>query len=343
MRRSLTGVIVGLGAVTTAALYRHRPRNLRSQVAVVTGGSRGLGLAIAHELVAAGCPVVICARDGGELDRAADQLRAAGGDVLPLVCDVSDEHQARELVRRTVDHYGRVDLLVNNAGVIQVGPLDSLTAQNFRDAMDPMFWGMLNMSLAVMPYMRERRSGHICNITSIGGKISVPHLLPYSTAKFAAVAFSEGLHAELARHRINVTTVVPGLMRTGSDVQADFAGRAGREYTWFALGAATPGLSIDGRHAARRIVRAIARHRTEIVLTGPAKAAVLAHGVAPSAVQSVLALVNRVLPAASATQDGRTEPGTTASQQAPGALGAATVLNRRAGDALNQPRPGTAG
>jgi len=229
-------------------------------------------MAVAAELVAAGVRVVICARDRDELDRAAARLRADGGEVLPVVCDVGDEEQARMLIERMVEHFGQVDIVVNNAGIIQVGPLESLTSKNFRDAMDPMFWGLVHVTLAALPHMRARRSGHICNITSIGGKVSVPHLMPYSSAKFAAVGFSEGLRAEVAAHGIRVTTVVPGLMRTGSDVDAEFAGQAGREYAWFAVGAAVPGLSMDARRAARRIVRAIAAPRTEIVLTLPAKA-----------------------------------------------------------------------
>jgi NAD(P)-dependent dehydrogenase (short-subunit alcohol dehydrogenase family) len=344
VKRSSTGVAVGLGAAAAVAtLYRRRPRPLRSRVAIVTGGSRGLGLAIARELVEAGCRVAICARDEAELNRAADQLSLAAGEIFPVVADVSDPDQADELVRRTVDRYGSVDLLVNNAGIIQVGPLESLTAQNFRDSMDSIFWGTLNMTLAVLPVMREHGSGQICNVTSIGGKISAPHLLPYGAAKFAAVGLSEGLRAELARHRIAVTTVVPGLMRTGSDVQAQFSGRASREYTWFALGAATPGLSMDGQRAARRIVRAVARRRTQLVLTLPAKVAVLAHGLAPGTTQGVLALVNRVLPAAPPTPDGPPEPDTSAARRAPRVVRASTALNRRAGLALNQPQPETTG
>jgi NAD(P)-dependent dehydrogenase (short-subunit alcohol dehydrogenase family) len=340
MRVRLMRTVAGMGgAAVVTALARRRSRTLRGRVAVVTGGSRGLGLAITRELVAQGCRVVICARDEAELSRAASGLRAAGGEVLPVVCDVADQEQAAELAQRAIDWYGAVDVLVNNAGIIQVGPLDALTVTQFRDAMDPMLWGMVNMSFAVLPHMRARGSGHLCNITSIGGKVSVPHLMPYCTAKFAAVGFSEGLHTELARHGIGVTTVVPGLMRTGSDLQATFAGQASREYTWFALGAATPLLSMDGRRAARRIVRAIAARRAEIILTLPARAAVLAHGVAPAATQRVLTVVNRLLPAAPGGAGATPETGVVAAGHASSPVRAATMLNRRAGRALNQPEP----
>ncbi len=338
MKRIIPAAAVGVGAVAAGA-YFGRLRSVRSQVAVVTGGSRGLGLAIADELVRAGCRVAICARDGEELDRAVTGLRERGGDVLPVVCDVSVEDEARSLVEQVVGHFGAIDIVVNNAGIIQVGPLDALTTDNFRDAMDPMLWGMIHVTMAALPYLRAQRSGHICNITSIGGKIAVPHLMPYSTAKFAAVGFSEGLRTEVAADGIRVTTVVPGLMRTGSDVQAQFAGDAAAEYGWFAIGAATPVLSMDGQRAARRIVRAIRTRRTEVVLTPAAKAAVLAHGVAPALTQRILTVVDRFLPAAPTGRPGETEPGVTAAAGTPEAVQAATALNRGAGRKLNQPQP----
>ena len=106
--------------------------------------------------------------------------------------------------------------MVNNAGMIQVGPLATTTKEDFVTALDVMFWGTLYPTLAVLPQMRARGRGHIVNITSIGDLVSVPHLLPYTCAKFAAVGLSEGLRAELGPVGIRVTTVVPGLMRTGS-------------------------------------------------------------------------------------------------------------------------------
>jgi NAD(P)-dependent dehydrogenase (short-subunit alcohol dehydrogenase family) len=329
------------GASSAIAIgYLMRSRSLQSRIAIVTGGSRGLGLAIAQELVAAGCRVAICARDGDELEEAASLLRDRGGDVLAVTSDVADEDQAHMLVERTIDHFGGVDIVVNNAGTIQVGPVADLTTANFRDAMDAMLWGTVNTTIAVLPYMCDRRSGHIVNITSIGGKVSAPHLLPYNTAKFAAVGFSEGLHSEAARHHIHVTTVVPGLMRTGSDVQARFSGKGQREHAWFAVAAATPGLSMDGQHAARRIVQAIARRRSEIVLTLPAKAAVRAHGIAPATTQDVLSWINRLLPAPAPGPHGETVAGQDLAANAPPVVQALTTPNRRAGERLNQPSPG---
>jgi NAD(P)-dependent dehydrogenase (short-subunit alcohol dehydrogenase family) len=144
--------------------------------------------------------------------------------------------------------------------------------------------------------MLARGSGRIVNITSIGGKVSAPHLLPYNCAKFAAVGLSEGLRAELARHGIAVTTVVPGLMRTGSFVNALFKGRHREEYTWFSLLANLPVTSMAAGDAARRMVEAARRGDAELTLTVQAQAAARLQGLFPGLTADVLGLVNRLLP-----------------------------------------------
>src|SRR6185369_715880 len=114
------------------------------------------------------------------------------------------------LVEAVHRRYGRVDVLVNNAGIIQAGPYESLSLEDFRAAMAANFWGTVHATLAVLPGMRARGGGRIVNVTSIGGTIAVPHLLAYTASKFAAVGFSTGLAVEAARHGVHVTTVVPG-------------------------------------------------------------------------------------------------------------------------------------
>jgi short-subunit dehydrogenase len=220
------------GALLTA---RRAQDDLHGEVAVVTGASRGLGLLLARELAGQGCPLVICARDAAELKRAADELRAAGAEVTTVVCDVTDEATPQLLIDTAVQRYGRLDILVSNAGVIQVGPVQAAQIGHYETAMKTMTLAPARLALTALPVMRRQGHGRIVTIGSIGGKISVPHLLPYSTAKFAAVGFSEGLRAELGRGPVVVTTVVPGLMRTGSHLQARFTGQAGKEFTWFGL------------------------------------------------------------------------------------------------------------
>jgi NAD(P)-dependent dehydrogenase (short-subunit alcohol dehydrogenase family) len=229
-------VAVGLGVLGYKALQWWRQANLQGQVVLLTGGSRGLGLALAREFARAGCRLVLCARDAQELERAQQHLAQRGADVLTVPCNVADQEQVNHLVERAIERFGRIDILVNNAGVIQVGPLHTVTVEDFKTALDVMFWGLLYPTLAVLPQMLQRGSGRIVNITSIGGMVSVPHLLPYNCAKFAAVGLSEGLRAELGREGIHVTTIVPGLMHTGSYLHAMFKGQQEREFTWFALG-----------------------------------------------------------------------------------------------------------
>jgi NAD(P)-dependent dehydrogenase (short-subunit alcohol dehydrogenase family) len=268
---------------------------LTGRVALVTGASRGLGFLIARELAREGCRVAICARDAAELEQARAALQREGVEVLAVPCDVSDRDQVEDLVTRTVGLFGSLDVLVTNAGVIQVGPLPEMRVEDFEDALGVMFWGVVFPTLAALPHLRQSR-GRIVTITSIGGKIAAPHLLPYSCAKFAAVGFSEGISAELAREGVRVTTVVPGLMRTGSPLNAFFKGQGEREFSWFTLADSIPGLSMDAERAAHRIVESMRRGRTEIVLTVPAKLAVRMQGAMPATTAHLLRAVDRLLP-----------------------------------------------
>jgi NAD(P)-dependent dehydrogenase (short-subunit alcohol dehydrogenase family) len=294
----LAAAAVGLGLAGREALRRRQAADLRGQVALVTGASRGLGYLLARELGRQGCRIAICARDPDELERARVDLSQQRFDVFAQRCDVGDQAHVERLVAATTERFGRVDLLVNNAGVIQAGPLASQTADDFREAMDVMFWGTLYPTLAVLPQMRARRAGRLVNVTSIGGKVAVPHLLPYDCAKFAAVALSEGLRAELAREGIVVTTIAPGLMRTGSILNAIFKGPHRAEFAAFSLLGSLPVVSMDAERAARQIVEAARRGEAERILGLPANVLARFHGLFPGATADILGIVNRVLPQA---------------------------------------------
>jgi short-subunit dehydrogenase len=291
--------VLGAGAAALAAgkiAKRLNAADLRGRRAVVTGGSRGLGFALARELRDRGARVAICARGEEQLETARARL---GADVTAIRCDVGDPQQ----VQAFLDEVGPVDVLVNNAGVIAVGPWQTQTLDDYRELMDIQFWGTVHMTLGVLPSMVERGFGRIANVTSIGGKVSVPWLLPYNTAKFAAVGFSEGMRAELAGTGVKVTTVVPGLMRTGSFLAAFFKGdRAQLEYSLFAPLSGTPATTVSAERAARRIVDAVRRGDPEITLGLHAKLAARAVGIAPGAVQTALALVARALPEVQGTE-----------------------------------------
>ncbi|WP_353940658.1 SDR family NAD(P)-dependent oxidoreductase [Streptomyces sp. HUAS MG91] len=274
------------------------PFRARGPGALVTGGSRGLGLFIARHLAERGCTVTIAARDADELERAAAQLREeTGATVHAAVCDVRDRDAVRGVLRAVRERDG-LDIVIANAGVIQVAPVEAVGSAEFADAMDTMFYGALHTSLEALPYLRESR-GRLGLIGSVGGLLGVPHLLPYSCAKAAVGALAEGLHAEAAGSGVSVTAVHPGLMRTGSHRQAEFGGDASAEFGWFSAAAGAPLLSMDADRAARRIVDAVIQRRARLVLTAPAKAAQLAHGVAPGLTTRLSGVVARLLPSAS--------------------------------------------
>jgi len=297
------------GAAALLAARRSRT-DIRGEVAVVTGASRGLGLLLARELAGHGCPLVICARDAAALERAADLLRGTGAEVTAVACDVTDEASPRLLVDTAVERYGRLDILVSNAGIIQVGPVQAAQAGHYETALETMALAPVRLALAALPVMRRQGHGRIVTITSIGGKLGVPHLLPYCTAKFAAVGFSEGLRAELGRGPVTVTTVVPGLMRTGSHLRARFTGRAGEEFTWFGLGASLPLVSMDAERAARQIVAAVRRRRAEIILTPAGQVVSRVSGIAPGLTSDLLHVVQRLaLPAPAAAEGDGGTPG----------------------------------
>ena len=289
------GAGLGIWALARDA-RRRRLIDLRDRVALVTGGSRGLGLVLARELEREGAQAASCARDEAELAPARHQFATLGADVFALTCDVTDRDQVEEMLSQVRERLGPVEVLINNAGTIQVGPVDEMTPADYEQALRVHFWGPLFTTLGVLPEMRRRREGRIVNIASVGGKISVPHLLPYSASKFALVGFSEGLRGALARERVYVTTVCPGLMRTGSPRNASFKGRHRAEYAWFTIADSLPLVSMDATRAARRILDACRYGDAELVMPLTTDLAVRLNGMAPGLGMELMALVERVLP-----------------------------------------------
>jgi len=303
------GLALGATAVGLAvsALLRSRLGfSLTGKVVFITGGSRGLGLAMAEEFARRGGKVAICARDADELVRARQCIeRETRATVSTFVCDVSDRAQVENTVREVQNQLGVIDVLVNNAGITSVGPVENQTIVDFEEAMKVNFWSQVYATLALLPEMRRHAEARIVNITSIGGKVSVPHLLPYSCSKFAAVAFSEGLRAELAHTGVKVVTVAPGLMRTGSHLNADFKGKHSEEFTWFSLSGTNPITSISVSRAAKQIADATVSGRAELIIGWQAELLARVHGVAPGLTTELLGLVSRTLPSAGESDEKR--------------------------------------
>jgi NAD(P)-dependent dehydrogenase (short-subunit alcohol dehydrogenase family) len=298
------GIAAGLGAALVARrLMRARHAiDFDGRVVVITGGSRGLGLVMARMFVDEGARVVLLARDLGELARASDDLESRGGEVMTIRCDVRRRAEVRAAIDQVIELWHAVDVLINNAGIIQVGPLEHMGHEDFENAMATHFWGPLHLILEVVPIMRHRGFGRIVNITSIGGKIAVPHLAPYCASKFALVGLSDAVRAELDQFGIRVTTVAPGLMRTGSPVNAQFKGQHEVEYAWFKTASSIPGLTIAAERAARKIIEACRYGDAHLTITPQAKVAAVANVAAPTSVSGALALVARLLPGANGSQ-----------------------------------------
>lgn len=300
------------GAILGATYRRLAPRaTLRDRVVVIGGGTRGLGLALAREFSRRGARLAICARTPEDVRRARAELAAHDPSVVVEVCDLRDEEATRAFLAGVRERLGPIDVLVANAATITVAPVETTTASDYREAMASTFQTAIHPALAVLPEMQQRRSGTIAFVTSIGGKMGVPHLAPYSSAKFAAVGFAEALRAEVAKDGVHVLTVVPGLMRTGSHLRGSFRGDPEKEFTWFAAGAMSPGVSIGAARAARRIVDAIARGEREIVLTPAARLVTRTRGMVPGFWSSLAALAGRFLPAAPEEADASEQRGTT--------------------------------
>lgn len=295
-RKTLALAAAGIGLYWAGRKLLTRLYDLRGKVVLITGGSRGLGLVMAREFASHGARLALCARDVQELERARAELARRGVPALIVRCDVTDRGQVEDMVGRVRGHFGRIDVLVNNAGVIEVGPLQHMTLADFDEAMQVNYWGAVYTTLAVLPEMCARKGGRIVNISSIGGKVVVPHLLPYCASKFALTAFSEGLRAEAARDGVVVTTVCSHLMRTGSPRNVVVKGQNRLEYAWFKLGDSLPVVSISAEAAARRIVSACRRGEAEVILTLQAKLAARLYALFPDVAATVLEGVNRLLP-----------------------------------------------
>jgi len=291
-------LLAAVGAGVWLLARSRRPRyDYAGKVVLVTGGSRGLGLVMSRQLNQQGARVVVCARDEEELATARQDLARYGAEPLALQCDLTDPGAVERMVREIEAARGPVDVLINNAGTIGVGPFESMTLEDYHKAMNINFFAAVHTVYAVAPSMRRRKTGRIINISSIGGRVSVPHLLPYSASKFAVAGFSEGLRAELAGDGISVTTVIPGLMRTGSPPQAEFKAQHEKEYAWFTISDSVPLLTISAEAAARDILSGAARGDAEVVVGLSAKVGVLLHGLFPSLTMDLVALANQFLPA----------------------------------------------
>lgn len=269
--------------------------SLRGKVVLITGGSRGLGFELARAFGTIGCRVVICARDATTLARAEATLRAEGLDVQAQPCDVTDRAQVDALIAAVTERMGQIDMLVCCAvSSITVGPAAAHTVEDFEAAHAVLYWGIVYPTMAVLPQMLARGDGRIVMLSSVGGKLAVPHMLAYSGAKFAALGFGEGLANELVGTGVSVTRVAPGVLRTGAHLHARYVGRPEQEFVWFSSAELGP-VAVGTRRAAQQIVSAAAVRAGEVIFPLSSLLAARLHGAFPNSVAAVSAVLNRLL------------------------------------------------
>ena len=215
---------------------------LKGKVALVTGGSRGIGRASALALADEGCNIGLCARGQEELDAAAEEIAAIGVEVMVCSRDVTLPEDNKSFVAEVAEHFGRIDILVNNAGTGRLSDLMELPEEEFRQNMDLMLYGPIQLSKEVVPYMKKQGGGRIINISSIFGK-QPGGLLDYDAIKAAVIMFTKDLANYVAKDKILVNAVCPGPTRTPlwegpgelGDQLGSMLGMSGQEaITWFA-------------------------------------------------------------------------------------------------------------
>jgi len=263
-------------------------KDLKGRVAVITGASSGIGQATAERFAAEGMPVVVGARRVARLAEVAEGIRRMGGTARAVETDVRQPDQVRRLVEEAVAAFGRVDVLVNNAGLGYFGPVESTPVEEARYLFDVNLMGTLHGVQAAVPHMRRQGSGHIINVASIVGKRATPGNGVYSATKFAQVALSEALRLELASAGIRVSVVCPVSTIT------EFFEVAGARSP---LKLTATGPTFSAAQVANAIVRCVRRPRAEVMVYRPARALVILNAVSPRLVDRILgALWRKVRP-----------------------------------------------
>ena len=256
----------------------------RGDVVLITGASAGIGEALALQLAARGVRLALAARTAADLDRVADACRALGADALAVPTDVADEAACRAFVAQAAAHFGRVDALVNNAGISMWARVDELESlDGLRRIMDVNYFGAVSCTHAALPHLKESR-GRIVNVNSLTGRTGVPTRSGYAASKHAMAGFFDSLRIELAGTGVTVTTAFPGFVSTG--VRRHAVGPDGRPLGTSPVQEDTV---MTPETCARIILKAADARRREVVMTARGKIGVWARLVVPGLVDRLAA------------------------------------------------------
>ncbi len=296
--KTLTTLAIGIGAVMTwrAILRTKRAYDVSGKTVLIVGGSRGLGLILARQLAEQGANLSICARGERELAKAKIDLEGRGARVLTTVCDVTDKAQIENVIAKTAEHFGGIDVLFYVAGVFIAGPLEAMTDHDFEYSMQVNFWGAYYSTMAALPHLKKN-GGRVIHMSSVGGRIATPHLLAYNASKFALSGLSQGLRVELEKEGVLVTTVYPWIMRVGSLRNATFKGRHRTEYAIGSIMNANRLLSDDPERAAAAMIAAMKRGDSQATLWFT-NATILLDTLLPELSKDAMCIANRLMPGA---------------------------------------------
>lgn len=254
---------------------------------VITGASQGIGKETALLFARNGYNVVLAARHADRLEALAHELNTFNHPALAVPTDVKDPQQVQALVERAIAHFGSIDVLVNNAGIYISGPVEEFTLDDWHQTLDTNLWGYIHTIHALLPHFVERGSGTIVNVGSIGGKISVPYLAPYTTSKFAITGLTQALHSELQPKGIHVCGIYPNIIKSDFLERAIFRGKtpedAQARYQQVAQLLGTP-IVEKPADVAKAIWDAV-EHKREEVVVGSANLSIVSNKLFPGVMQ----------------------------------------------------------
>ena len=231
---------------------------------IVTGASRGIGRSTAYEFAQCGSKVVLAAKDVEALERVQKEIQSSGGKSVVIPTDIQDEKQVHNLVQKTLEIWGQIDVLVNNAGITYCGSFVEMTMDQIRNIVETNLMGTILCIKEVLPHLRSKRQGHIVNVSSILGKRAVPNQAVYAATKYALIGLSEAIRCELAPYNITITSFCPSSTSTEMNKLVSVQDHPLKQFIRRRF-IYTP----DG--VARKIVRATGLRQREVVLSFPAK------------------------------------------------------------------------